>query len=72
MQLKYEKLILDMKNQFKCFWIKPGDCCFLKVNRFLLGLRILQISQRSRFSVTWINFDIAFLLMTDLPPSESR
>ena len=43
-----------------------------KVNSFLLGLRILQISQRSRFFVICINFAILFFLMADLLPSKSR
>ena len=52
--------------------MKPAECCCLKVNRFLLGWRILPISQRSRFSFICINFAIVLFLMTDLPPSESN
>ena len=63
---------LDMKKWSKRLWIKPVEWCCLKVNRFLLGLQILQISQRSRFSVISINFAVVFFLMTDLPPSWSR
>ena len=43
-----------------------------KSKSFFLGLRVLQVSQRSRFSVICINFAIAFFVMTGLPPCESR
>ena len=39
---------------------------------FFLRLQILQISQRSTFFVIFINFVIAFFLMTGLPLSGSR
>ena len=63
---------LDMKKLSNRLRTKPVEWCCLKVNRFLLRLRILQTSQRSRFSVICINFLLVLFLMTGLSPSESR
>ena len=70
--LIYSWILFEIKILSSLRCMNPEKLFFLKVYRFKLGLRILQISTRLFCSNIYKGFEIDLFLKVGLPPDVSR